>query len=147
MTIVGSSILTYFYPTLVEGLGYKGNRAQYMTVPIFAVAFVCNALTGYFSDKLPKYRGIVIASWLTLSMSCSIAVCAVYQFKIRHVLLVLMAAGLGRRTRFPFLTPSPVWEPRSVGSGLLVWLLSILWGTWRRFTGHICFQARMRRST
>ena len=94
MTIVGSSTLVYFYPTLVSGLGYKGTKAQYMTVPIYAVAFVCNAFTGYFSDRFPHHRGLVIAGWLTLSMSCSITVCAVYGFKARYVMLVLMAAGL-----------------------------------------------------
>ena len=30
MVIVGSSTLSYFYPTLVEGLGYESNKAQYM---------------------------------------------------------------------------------------------------------------------
>ncbi|KAK4691551.1 MFS transporter, ACS family, pantothenate transporter, partial [Lecanoromycetidae sp. Uapishka_2] len=83
MSIVGASTLQYFYPTLVSGLGYKGTKAQYMTVPIYAVAFVCNAFTGYFSDRFPHRRGLVIASWLTLSMSCSITVCAVYGLKAR----------------------------------------------------------------
>src|SRR5690242_17158747 len=38
--IVGSSTLSYFYPTLVTGLGYTDRvQAQYMTAPIYAVAF------------------------------------------------------------------------------------------------------------
>lgn len=45
-------------------------------------------------DKFPQQRGAVIATWLTLSMICSIAVCAVYNFTARYVLLVFMAAGL-----------------------------------------------------
>lgn len=45
-------------------------------------------------DKYPKWRGVVIASWLALAMACSIAVCAVYNFTARYVLLVFMAAGL-----------------------------------------------------
>ena len=94
IVIVGSLTLNYFYPTLVSGLGYKGSMAQYMTVPIYAVAFVCNAFTGYLSDKFPHCRGAVIAGWLTLSMSCSVAVCAVYGLKARYVLLVLLSAGL-----------------------------------------------------
>jgi len=65
-----------------------------MTVPIYAVAFVCTAISGYFADKIPGHRGIVIASWLTFSMITSIAVCVVYNFTARYALLVLMAAGL-----------------------------------------------------
>lgn len=30
MVIVGSSTLSYFYPTLVKGLGYTAHKAQYM---------------------------------------------------------------------------------------------------------------------
>ena len=30
MVIVGSSTLSYFYPTLVKGLGYSNHMAQYM---------------------------------------------------------------------------------------------------------------------
>ncbi|VUC27881.1 unnamed protein product [Clonostachys rosea] len=95
MVIVGSSTLTYFYPTLVNGLGYTQTvQAQYMTVPIYAVAFVCTAVSGYFADKVPQWRGIIIACWLTFSMITSILVCVLHNFTVRYALLVLMAAGL-----------------------------------------------------
>lgn len=93
--IVGSSTLSYFYPTLVHGLGYTSTvQAQYMTVPIYAVAFICTAISGIFADKIPNYRGLVIASWLAFSLITSILVCTIYNFTARYVLLVLMAAGL-----------------------------------------------------
>ncbi|KAF2770993.1 MFS general substrate transporter [Teratosphaeria nubilosa] len=94
MVIVGSSTLSYFYPTLVEGLGYSSHMAQYMVVPIYAVAFVCVLVTGYYSDKAPRQRGAIIASWLVVSTVCSIIICAVYDFKARYALLVIMAAAL-----------------------------------------------------
>ncbi|KAK2757234.1 hypothetical protein FQN54_004748 [Arachnomyces sp. PD_36] len=95
MVIVGSSTLTYFYPTLVQGLGYTTTKsANYMTVPIYGSAFVCTAVSGYFGDKVPQWRGVIIAAWLTFSMICAIVVCAVYDFTARYVLLVLMASGL-----------------------------------------------------
>lgn len=95
MVIVGSSTLSYFYPTLVSGLGYKDRvTAQYMTVPIYAVAFVCTLATGWFSDKIVNLRGFVISAWLTLSLITAIVVCVVYNYTVRYVMLVLMAAGL-----------------------------------------------------
>ncbi|KAK5114944.1 hypothetical protein LTR62_002103 [Meristemomyces frigidus] len=94
MVIVGSSTLSYFYPTLVNGLGYTAHKAQYMVVPIYAVAFVCVVTTGYFSDKFPRQRGLIIASWLSIAMICSIIICVVYNVKARYVLLVFMAAAL-----------------------------------------------------
>ncbi|KAI9835629.1 MAG: hypothetical protein M1838_005268 [Thelocarpon superellum] len=94
MVIVGSSTLSYFYPTLVQGLGYSANKAQFMTVPIYAVAFVCTAVMGYLCDRIPQHRGLVISTWLTLSMTCAIAVCCVYNDKARYALLVFLTAGL-----------------------------------------------------
>ncbi|KAJ5818078.1 vitamin H transporter [Penicillium riverlandense] len=96
MVIVGSSTLTYFYPTLVAGLFNKSSteKVNLLTVPIYGFAFVCTAITAYFSDKIPSFRGVVIAAWLAFSLACSIVVCAVYDYTARYVLLVLMAAGL-----------------------------------------------------
>jgi MFS family permease len=95
MVIVGSSTLSYFYPTLVSGLGYKDRiQAQYMTAPIYAVAFICTAVTTYFADWIPRHRGLLIAGWLLFALVTSICVCAVYDFTARYALLVLMAAGL-----------------------------------------------------
>lgn len=49
MVIVGLSTLSYFYPTLVEGLGYKSYKAQYM---------VCSARPG--EQRIEADRG---TSW------------------------------------------------------------------------------------
>ncbi|KAH7397446.1 major facilitator superfamily domain-containing protein [Pyrenochaeta sp. MPI-SDFR-AT-0127] len=95
MVIVGSSTLSYFYPTLVNGLGYKSTvQAQYMTVPIYGVAFVCTAVTTYFADSISNHRGLVISGWLSFALITSILVCTIYNFTARYALLVLMAAGL-----------------------------------------------------
>ncbi|CAK7231689.1 hypothetical protein SBRCBS47491_008016 [Sporothrix bragantina] len=94
MAIVGSSTLSYFYPTLVAGLGYTAHMAQYMTIPIYAAAFVCNAVTGFFSDRNPRSRAIVLVSWMGVAMVCSIIICAVYNIKGRYALLVVMASAL-----------------------------------------------------
>lgn len=112
MVIVGSSTLSYFYPTLVQGLGYSAVDAQFMVVPIYgqmqfslleqntntdhriAVAFVAVVVTGYFGDKYPRKRGLIISGWLTCSLIAAVVICAVYNFKARYGLLVIMAAGL-----------------------------------------------------
>ncbi|KJK66808.1 Major Facilitator Superfamily protein [Aspergillus parasiticus SU-1] len=96
MVIVGSSTLTYFYPTLVEGLfgNASTKKVNLLTVPIYGVAFFATGITSYYSDKVPTWRGLIIASWLTVSLICSVIVCAVYNFTARYILLVIMAAGL-----------------------------------------------------
>jgi len=94
MALGGSATMSYFYPTLVAGLGYTSHKAQYMVVPIYSVAFVAVLATGYLNDVIPKYRGAVIAGCLALASVCSIVVCVVYNFTARYVLLVFMASGL-----------------------------------------------------
>lgn len=44
MAVVGSSTLSYFYPTLVKGLGYTTTVAQYMTIPIYVAAFIVTVI-------------------------------------------------------------------------------------------------------
>jgi MFS family permease len=61
---------------------------------LIAVAFVAVVVTGYFGDKYPKQRGLIISGWLTCSLICAVVICAVYNFKARYALLVVMAAGL-----------------------------------------------------
>ncbi|KAL4946427.1 hypothetical protein BDV06DRAFT_182528 [Aspergillus oleicola] len=94
MAIVGSSTLTYFYPTLVSGLGYTGNMAQYMVIPIYAAAFVCNAIVGYFADHHQSKRGFFLVGMMSVAMVCSIIICCVYNLQGRYALLVIMAMGL-----------------------------------------------------
>lgn len=92
--IVGSSTLSYFYPTLVSGLGYTDRvQAQYMTAPIYAVAFVCTAITTYFADRVSNHRGLLISSWLAFALITAICVCTVFDFTARYALLVLMAVS------------------------------------------------------
>lgn len=94
MAIVGSSTLSYFYPTLVEGLGYPMVIAQYMTIPIYISAFICTIITSIFMDRYPYQRGLVLGCWMSVAMLCSIIICAVHNFKARYALLVIMASAL-----------------------------------------------------
>lgn len=94
MVIVGSSTLSYFYPTLVQGLGYSSVNAQYMLVPIYGVAFIFVGITAVVADRFPKQRGLIIAGWLFEAMVCAIAICTEYGYTARYVLLVFTATGL-----------------------------------------------------
>lgn len=67
---------------------------ELLQVPIYVVAFVITAVSGFIADKIPQWRGVMIASWLAFSMITSILVCVIHDFKARYALLVLMAMGL-----------------------------------------------------
>ncbi|KAM3452011.1 hypothetical protein MY3296_004879 [Beauveria thailandica] len=76
------------------GLGYGQKEAQYMTIPIFGIAFVTIAVIGYVADKNSRWRGVILGGMMSVAMLCSIIICAVYNFKARYALLVSMASGL-----------------------------------------------------
>jgi len=50
--------LAYFAPSIVQGLGFTASRAQLMSVPPFAVAFVLTMIGAYISDRY-RCRGFV----------------------------------------------------------------------------------------
>ncbi|KAF9445153.1 MFS general substrate transporter [Macrolepiota fuliginosa MF-IS2] len=51
--------LAYFAPSIIQGLGYTAARAQLMTVPPFAVAFVTATISAYISDRY-RCRGLIL---------------------------------------------------------------------------------------
>lgn len=64
MTVVGSFSISYFYPTLVEGLGYSAVKAQFMTVPLYVVVLPVAITLCICADKTPSYRALYIGSVL-----------------------------------------------------------------------------------
>ncbi|KAH3663950.1 hypothetical protein OGAPHI_004664 [Ogataea philodendri] len=94
MVIVGSSTLSYFYPTLVKGLGYSGSMVQYMTIPIYAAAFVLNLIIAYISDRYQNLRPVLLTVLLFCSGVFSLVVVLVYGYTERYAMLVLMASCL-----------------------------------------------------
>lgn len=71
-----------------------GRASIHYTDYRIAVAFVAVVITGYFGDKFPQQRGLIISGWLTCSLTCAVIICAVYNLKARYGLLIIMAAGL-----------------------------------------------------
>ncbi|KAL0961234.1 hypothetical protein HGRIS_006200 [Hohenbuehelia grisea] len=51
--------LSYFAPSIIQGLGYTANQAQLMSVPPYAAAFVCTLVLSYIADKY-HCRGAVV---------------------------------------------------------------------------------------
>ncbi|KAK4182616.1 putative MFS transporter [Podospora australis] len=90
-----ATVLPYFYPTLVTELGYKDRvKAQYMTVPIWAAAFICTLVTGVCADRIPGYRALFMAGWLIVGCALTAVVCNVYDHLARYVVLIFQAGSV-----------------------------------------------------
>lgn len=57
------SSISYFAPTIVNGLGYEGLRAQLFTVPPFAIAFVATVTCSVFADR---YEAWSTFAWIPM---------------------------------------------------------------------------------
>ena len=66
-TQVALSSLSNFLPAIVASMGYSSVRAQLMTVPVYAVAFVSTLLFTYLSDRT-HMRGPWLAFLATVSL-------------------------------------------------------------------------------
>lgn len=56
-----------FLPTIINNLGYSNNKAQLMTVPVYAVACICTIAGNYASDKAGQ-RGVFLLGFQALSI-------------------------------------------------------------------------------
>ncbi|EIW77870.1 MFS general substrate transporter [Coniophora puteana RWD-64-598 SS2] len=63
--------LAYFEPIIVQGLGYAGNRAQLMSAPPFAVAFVLSLASAFAADRFGRRGAVAIffACWSIVGYS------------------------------------------------------------------------------
>ncbi|GJN86627.1 MFS general substrate transporter [Purpureocillium lilacinum] len=85
--------ITYFIPTLMAALGYKGHEIQYMTIPIYMVALVI-VLACCFSSDLLNERPKHIMAMGAMSTIALIITAAVTNSKARYAFLAIGASGI-----------------------------------------------------
>jgi MFS family permease len=93
MLDVGAGTISYFIPTITLTLGYDTVKAQYMTVPIYAVASVCLNILAWSSDRHVE-RGWHITGALAVGFACSVVCAAVQTAIVRYVMICFVAAGI-----------------------------------------------------
>ncbi|KAF2022394.1 MFS general substrate transporter [Aaosphaeria arxii CBS 175.79] len=94
MTIIGCYSLSYFNPVLVSGLGYKGSEAQYMTVPLYVVAFAIAVPSCIVADRIPRFRPIMVCAVLVGgSLFCALSA-GIYAYIPRYVFLCFINSAI-----------------------------------------------------
>ncbi|KAH8175177.1 major facilitator superfamily protein [Sarocladium implicatum] len=93
MLDVGAGTISYFIPTITKTLGYDSIKAQYMTVPIYAVATVVLIFVAWSSDRHIERRWH-ITSALVLGCVCSVVCAAVQTPIVRYVMICFIASGI-----------------------------------------------------
>ncbi|KAH9880381.1 hypothetical protein IAQ61_000672 [Plenodomus lingam] len=94
MTVDGSFSIGYFYPTLVQGLGYSSTTAQFMTAPLYVCALPAAIILSILGDRSPNRRGFYLGGAMGLAAVFSAITAGVTGFTARYVLLVFLNMGL-----------------------------------------------------
>ncbi|KAL6247440.1 hypothetical protein RBB50_005786 [Rhinocladiella similis] len=92
-TILASGTVSYFFPTLMGALGYKGRMVQFMTVPIYAVTLVINLIMGYSADYTGKKAYHVVGCSI-LALVSFIICAASKNFSVRYAFICFGFAGV-----------------------------------------------------
>jgi len=93
MLDVGAGTISYFIPSICQTMYKDSVKAQYMTVPIYAVAAVCLNVLAWSSDRTGDRRWH-ITSALALGFVCSVVCAAVQTSVVRYVMICFVAVGI-----------------------------------------------------
>jgi MFS family permease len=94
MMVDGSFSIAYFYPTLVEGLGYSSTTAQFMTAPLYVCAVPAAIILSILGDRQPSRRAYYLSGAMFLGAVFSAVSAGVTNFTTRYVLLCFLNMGL-----------------------------------------------------
>ncbi|KIW95035.1 uncharacterized protein Z519_03616 [Cladophialophora bantiana CBS 173.52] len=92
-TILASGTVSYFFPTLMGALGYKGRMVQFMTVPIYAVTLAITLITGYSADHTGQ-KAYHVLGCSTLAVVSFIICAASMHFPVRYAFICFGFAGV-----------------------------------------------------
>lgn len=85
--------LSLFSPTIVHGLGFVTYKAQLLTTPPYAFAFITTMSTAYFSDKY-THRSLFILSWLLVTMTGFLILILVQNVYVKYFAIFLATGGI-----------------------------------------------------
>ncbi|BEJ12040.1 hypothetical protein CspHIS471_0205000 [Cutaneotrichosporon sp. HIS471] len=85
--------ISYFFPSLLQTMGYEGRKLQFMTVPIYVVAMVVGCSAGVFADRTGM-KAYTIVGGATLSVISFIICATVHIPQVRYAFICFGAAGI-----------------------------------------------------
>lgn len=92
-----------FLPTIIEGLGHTGTRAQLLTVPPYVVAAILTIVVGYLADRT-RQRGLFNMGCVTLAATGFIMLISTANHNVQYAGTFLAAAGI-----YPTIPNSLSW--------------------------------------
>ncbi|KAJ5302191.1 hypothetical protein N7508_007054 [Penicillium antarcticum] len=89
----GVATISYFIPTVIQDMGYRGTGAQWMTVPLWLVATVFLILVSLSSDRTQNRQWHIVFG-LTLATISGIIIVTVKQTAPRYAFICFYVSGV-----------------------------------------------------
>lgn len=109
MLVTGSQTIQYFVPALVGHLGYSGYALQYMTIPIYSVAFIGIVIFSFLSDW-KKERALFISIAAGIAALSFIITASVSSPKVKYAFLCFAVGGVYAASPLTLLWVSSVFR-------------------------------------
>ncbi|KAJ5897145.1 Major facilitator superfamily domain general substrate transporter [Penicillium tannophilum] len=87
MTIIGALAISYFYPTLINGMGYNSTASQYMTAPLYLVSLVVAVPVCIYADRKPQHRAKLLVADLIAGLVFFALTAGIQNYTARYVFL------------------------------------------------------------
>lgn len=127
MTLVGAGAISYFYPTLVNDMGYTSTTAQYMTAPLYIASLAAAIPSCWFADRKPHTRGQLLVGNMIVGMVFFALTAGIRNYTARYVFLcfINMTLWTGNALALSFATTALASVTRDLRAIMLAWMTSV----------------------
>ncbi|CAI7664772.1 unnamed protein product [Penicillium discolor] len=127
MTLVGAGAISYFYPTLVNDMGYTSTTVQYMTAPLYIASLAAAIPICWFADRKPHTRGQLLVGNMIAGMVFFALTAGIRNYTARYVFLcfINMTLWTGNALALSFATTALASVTRDVRGIMLAWMTSV----------------------
>lgn len=124
ITLSGAGAISYFYPTLINDMGYTSINAQYMTVPLYIASMVAVVPICWLADRKPLARGQLLVGSMIVGMVFFALTAAIRNYIARYVFLcfINMTLWTGGALALSFATTALASVTPDVRAIMLAWI-------------------------
>ncbi|KAJ5479462.1 hypothetical protein N7530_004971 [Penicillium desertorum] len=127
ITLSGAGAISYFYPTVINDMGYTSTNAQYMTAPLYIASLVAAVPICWFADRKPHARGQLLVGNMIVGMVFFALTAAIRNYIARYVFLcfINMTLWTGGALALSFATTALASVTPDVRAIMLAWIPAV----------------------
>jgi MFS family permease len=127
MAILRASAISYFYPTLINDMGYTATAAQYMIAPLYIASLAAAIPSCWLADRSPHARGRLLVGSMIVGMVFFAFTAGIRNSTARYLFLcfINMTLWSGSALALSFTTTALASVTRDVRAIMLAWMSGV----------------------